>query len=754
MQITTSRWIPQLKTILKPWIPKQVLSFYRQFREPLHLPDRSEVVLFADSQTLPEYTPRYDFSMDVSYDKIEPVTLISTVYNEAKNVTRWLESLRSQRRLPDEIVITDGGSTDGTLEILQRYFDDFPVPLKVISEPGANIARGRNLAIMAASHELIACSDCGSLLDENWLHALTLPFALDPQMGVSAGYYDVLETNTLSCLARRFFGVNLKKIDPQEFLPSGRSLAFRKRLWANAGGYPEWLTDAGEDTLFDLRLKAQPARWAFVPAAQVAWYAPETLRKLLRTYYRYSRGDGETGIAAELYWYKVVELVRIWPRRIVMFLVGLMLTSFWPWSGTLYFSVWCAWSLWRLWIDNRPHAQKLGRKFYPFTLVLEIVGTVQAFAFTLGVMTRSKVRARETVYYRGRLKQILAQHPERRGVIVYPPTHDWGFMFQRPHQIARAFAKQGWLYFFCSANLRTDAIYGLREFEPGLYLTHIPEESFGVLDNPIVYLGSAWNRSWLKYFNDPIVIYDHYDDLIVSGASQNDHQALLQNAEIVVVTARRLWNAVKPQRKDALLIPNGVDIDFIQSARPDENTPPPEDLLPILELAQPIVGYSGALAEWFDYALLARLARDYAELSFVLVGVDYDGSLNRSGVLDLPNIFYLGLKPYTDLFNYVWRFDIAIIPFIVNEITLATSPVKLFEYMACHKPVVVTNLPECRSYSQIFLAKDNDQFADYVSEALQKKGDNTYQMQLDQLAQANTWEVRIQKIISPMLTKM
>ena len=122
---------------------------------------------------------------------------------------------------------------------------------------------------------------------------------LDPQVGVSAGYYDVRETNTLSRLARQFFGVDLAKINPQEFLPSGRSLAFHKELWERAGGYPEWLTDAGEDTLFDVRLKAQAARWAFVPTARAAWYAPDTFRKLLKTYYRYSLGDGETGISAK-----------------------------------------------------------------------------------------------------------------------------------------------------------------------------------------------------------------------------------------------------------------------------------------------------------------------------------------------------------------------------------------------------------------------------------------------------------------------
>ena len=753
--MTNSTWRTRFKTVIKPWIPERLRNFYWQFREPLQLPDRSEVTLFAPPEVLPGYHPRQDLSLSDSPPAAEreSVTLIATIYNEAENLAGWLDSLRMQRRIPDEIVITDGGSTDGTPDILRRYAADFPVPLRVIAAPGANIARGRNLAIEAASHEIIACSDCGSLLDENWLHALTLPFALDPQIGVSAGYYDVLETNALSRLARRFFGVDLDAVDPQEFLPSGRSLAFRKRLWADAGGYPEWLTDAGEDTLFDMRLKAQPARWAFVPAARVSWHAPNTLRKLLKTYFRYSRGDGETGISAELYWYKMVELLRLWPRRLALGLLGVVLLWRLLPLGALYFGSWLAWSLWRLWRENRPYAESLGRRFYPYTLLLEMVGTVQPIAFALGVLARPQIRTLEVDFYQVRLKEILAQHPDCRGVVVYPPTHDWGFMFQRPHQMARAFARQGWLYFYCTANGRTDAVFGFREVERRLYLAQVPPETFGVLKNPVVYLGSAWNRSWLQYFDAPRVIYDHYDDLEISGALPEDHLALLQDAEIVVVTANRLLDAVRPRRGDVLMIPNGVDYAFIQAARPLPGAPPPADLQAILALENPIVGYSGALAEWFDYDILIQAAQRYPAFSFVLVGVDYDGSLTSSGILDMPNIFYLGMKDYAELFEYIWRFDVAIIPFKINDITLATSPVKMFEYMACEKPVITTALPECERYDGLFLAKSGREFESYLVSALESRYDDVYLASIRAVARSNTWEQRATAIIARLAAK-
>jgi glycosyltransferase involved in cell wall biosynthesis len=580
------------------------------------------------------------------------------------------------------------------------------------------------------------------------------PFDLDPQVGVSAGYYDVRETNTLSRLARKFFGVDLTKINPQEFLPSGRSLAFQKKLWEKAGGYPEWLTDAGEDTLFDIRLKAQPARWAFVPSARAAWYAPDTFRKLLKTYYRYSRGDGETGIGAELYWFKIVELLRVWPRRIVMLIAGFLLVDLWPLVGVLFFGTWLAWSILCLWRRNRSYSNTLGVRFYPGTILLEVVGIVQAIGFTLGVSTRQKVRLRETKYYQTKITELIEQYPDRKGIIVYPPTHDWGFMFQRPHQIARAFSQQGWIYFFCTANSRADAVFGFQEVEPGLVLSHVPEDTFRILKNPVVYLGSAWNRSYLEYFDAPKVVYDHYDDLVVSGANQDDHMALINEADIVLVTAQRLLDTVHSLRDDALLIPNGVDYDFINSVRPQTEIAPPDDMLPILTLGQPIVGYSGALAEWFDYDLLARAARKYVTYSFVLVGVDYDGSLERSGLLDFPNIFYLGMKKYVELFEYVWRFDIALIPFKVNDITLATSPVKMYEYMACKKPVVVTDLPECRTFSEIFLAENDSQFVSLIFDAMQQKDNIAFQGKLEKLAQENTWNARVEKISYSLLTKM
>jgi cellulose synthase/poly-beta-1,6-N-acetylglucosamine synthase-like glycosyltransferase len=736
-----------MKKIFKPLIPSQVISFYHEFRKPLALPDRSQVTLFAQPSVLPDYQPRCVISPEFKTDENRgSSSIISTVYNEAKTIGPWLESILAQTLQPNEIVITDGGSTDGTLSILQNYADDFPIPIQIIIEAGANISRGRNLAIAAASHEIIICSDCGSVLEKDWLLEITSPFEIDPKIDVSAGYYDVLVTNTLSRLAKKFFGIDLTKVDPQKFLPSGRSLAFRKRIWKKAGGYPEWLTDAGEDTFFDMRLKAQTAKWGFVPSARVSWYAPDTLRKLLKTYFRYSRGDGETGVSAELYWFKVVELLRLWPLRLAKLLIGIILISQLSWVGIFYFIGWIFWSLFKIFRKDHQTPSNSLVHIILYEILLELVGTVQPVAFGIGVLARSRIKDRKIIYYQNQLLKILESNSDRHGVIVYPPTHDWGFMFQRPHQIARAFAKKDWLYFYCTNNNQSDAVFGFYEVESGLFLAHVPPETFAKLDHPRVILGSAWNRDWLQYFVSPEIVYDHYDDLEISGARLEDHLALLNDSDLILVSAKRLLKSVSRYRDDALFIPNGVDYEFIQTAKPHATETPPKDLKPILELGKPMIGYSGALAKWFDYDLIIKAAHNYPQYSFVLVGVDYDGTLAGSSIIEMPNIYYLGMKAYQELFNYIWRFDIAVIPFEINDITLATSPVKLFEYLACRKPVVTTDLPECRDYSGIFLAKNDTQFIEFLGLAMETRNDKDFIADLNHLAKQNTWEQRITKL--------
>lgn len=345
------------------------------------------------------------------------------------------------------------------------------------------------------------------------------------------------------------------------------------------------------------------------------------------------------------------------------------------------------------------------------------------------------------------LQRILEDSSGNRGVIVYPPTIDWGWMKQRPHHIMSELANQGYLVFFCTMNNRTDSVSGFGKIHNNLYLCGDIRLLYS-LRKPILFIGWTEHHHLMDRFVQPKVIYDYLDDLAVSAGDEITkasarHKKLLDKADIVLTTSSVLNSQVKSQREDALLIPNAVSvIDFKH-----ENTPSiPTDLRRILELNKPIVGYYGALARWFDYKLLDETVVISPEYNFVLIGPDYDGSLIPSRVCERPNVFYLGEKSYDALSNYLYYFDVATIPFEVNEITLATSPVKLYEYFCAGKPVVSTRLPECAQYQEVLLVESSSGFKEAISSALVLSKSQAYQSKVKKIASQNSWEARVREI--------
>lgn len=749
-----TRWILRLITP-RPW-----KDFYHALGEEFAYTDRTQVVLFAGPEILPDYTPRQALDYLPVQDRPPvKVSLISTAWNEADHARSWLESLIQQSRLPDEIVITDGGSTDGTVAIMREFAESSSIPLFVIEAPGANPSRGRNISIEHATYSIIACTDLGCVLDKDWLKNLIAPFEHDPVIAVSAGSYQAIENTEFDKICARMFVADISQIDPQTFFPSGRSLAMKKSVWARAGGYPEWLTLSGEDTLFDFQIKMQSCKWAFVPQAVVAWRPPSPASFVVKKVFRYARGDGEAAILVKNYLYKIKDWLWTHFQRCFILLAVLLSILFlgnrggvpsWLLAVIVGILIYASYRFYRTIRYIRKMYHLTTRQALKFNSLSEMVNTSQIIGFIAGVANRKQVRQRQVEQYQRQLERILAQYPDHQSIIVYPPTHDWGFMFQRPQQIARAFVKKGYLYFYCTKNEKTDACFGFWEVEPGLFLTHVPMEVFSSLQRPIVYIGSAWNRADLQYFSRPQVIYDHYDDLGVSSGRIEDHEALLQGAEVVVVTSKGLLDAVKPQRPDVVFAPNGVDYDWILLNRPKSDADIPLDLKPILQTGHPIIGYSGGMAEWFDYDLLAYLAARRTDLEFVLIGVNYDGSLDRSGVLQYRNVHWLGMKSYDELFRYVWQFDVATIPFKVNEITLATSPIKQFEYMACQKPVVTTALPECKRYPDVLVAETYDQFGKQLDIALKLRTDPDFLARITQIARDNIWDKRVNDILTTL----
>ena len=251
------------------------------------------------------------------------ISLIATVLNEGDNIHHLFNSILAQTRLPDEIVIVDGGSIDDTLATMESYRDQ--LPLRLLQQPGCNISQGRNQAIRAAQGAIIAVTDAGVRLNETWLEKITAPLFQDSDLDVVAGFFHADPQTSFEMALGATTLPAAREIDPASFLPSSRSIAFRKSAAEETGLYPEWL-DYCEDLIFDLRLKAQGANFAFVPDAKVYFRPRSSLRKYLRQYYLYARGDGKANLWLKRHLIRYATYLILMP---MIFLLGAIHSPLW-----------------------------------------------------------------------------------------------------------------------------------------------------------------------------------------------------------------------------------------------------------------------------------------------------------------------------------------------------------------------------------------------------------------------------------------
>jgi glycosyltransferase involved in cell wall biosynthesis len=220
------------------------------------------------------------------------VSLIATVLNAEEHVGGFLASIVAQTRRPDEVVVVDGGSTDGTVDRLRDVEG-----ITVIVEPGANIARGRNLAIAIASHEAIAVADADCAYGPGWLAALLEP--LEAGADVAMGWTEPVVDSLLdACVSSLGFPLSTVEVDAASFMPSARSVAFRREAIEAIGGYPEWLA-IGEDMWVNHRWRERAFDMRLAPDAVAGWHPRGSLGAIWTQYVRYARGDGRAGMYPE-----------------------------------------------------------------------------------------------------------------------------------------------------------------------------------------------------------------------------------------------------------------------------------------------------------------------------------------------------------------------------------------------------------------------------------------------------------------------
>lgn len=218
------------------------------------------------------------------------ISLIITVLNEKDNLSQWFSHIKKQTILPDEIVIVDGGSTDGTWEWLQKQAEENKI-LRVFQEEG-NISHGRNTAITRAQGDIIVATDAGCVYDNTWFQKITEPFLQKNASFVSTAFGPWLEsvdniTKYLISAATTPAPREFKK----DWLPSSRSVAFTKELWQNVGGYPEWIPIC-EDIIFDKKLIKEAGQPFFIRKPLVFWRPRKNFFTYFRQLFKYTKSDG------------------------------------------------------------------------------------------------------------------------------------------------------------------------------------------------------------------------------------------------------------------------------------------------------------------------------------------------------------------------------------------------------------------------------------------------------------------------------
>lgn len=210
-----------------------------------------------------------------------------------------------------------------------------------------------------------------------------------------------------------------------------------------------------------------------------------------------------------------------------------------------------------------------------------------------------------------------------------------------------------------------------------------------------------------------------------------------RGAHIVFASARILAERLKKINPETHYFPNAVDLDAFLSRAPGRV---PNDLA---RIPGPKICYMGTLEIWFDTALLKKIARRRPEWSFILFGAR-GRNFHGQSLLSLPNVYYLGLKKKQDLQGYIAGSDVCIIPFKVNALTRSVSPLKLFEYFACGKPVVSTDLPEVARFAPLVrIAGTSKAFEKVLRESLEEKGKLPRRRMA--MARANSWGRRIEE---------
>ncbi len=616
------------------------------------------------------------------------ISIVVVTYDNRDLNRLCLESLRARTEWPNtETIVVDNGSTDGTPELLTEAAQADPRLRVIQHETNLGFAAACNAGLAAATGEYLVLLNNDTVVTRGWATTLARHLGADPGLGLVGPV-----TNAIANSARVEAGYTGMRDLPQ---------------WAAA-----W-TRAHDGEIFELPMLA-----LFCAAMRRGVF--EQIGPL----------DERFGIGMfedDDYCRRMRDAgYRIACARDA-FVHHWQMASFRKMPRAAYFA---------LFRENRKkYEAKWGRSSAPSP-------------------ERETARPRRESPERPRrqLPALLERIRASRGAVIFLPSIGWQTpLLQRPHHLARVFARKGHVAIFDGSNVG-DRVEGFQEIEPNLFLFGGDGAVLHEVPSPLI---------WALPYNFPLagayprgsrIVYDWIDDLSVFPIGRRtlarNHARALRDASLVVAVSRRLHDEALRTRKDALYLPNGVEYElFASPARPARD----ETFDRFLAGNPPVAGYYGALASWFDDGLLADAAARRPDWRFVLIGPRLDSGPRGKRLRTRDNVLWLGPRDYFALPGYLDAFDVATIPFRLNPITLATSPLKLYEYFAAGKPVVATAMPECEAFPEVAIVRDGREFAEALDRMRAKGKDPLFRAHLRELGRANSWEARVETVLERLV---
>lgn len=246
------------------------------------------------------------------------------------------------------------------------------------------------------------------------------------------------------------------------------------------------------------------------------------------------------------------------------------------------------------------------------------------------------------------------------------------------------------------------------------------------------YFGSLGESIAVYYITDEFSQFSELDSENIARMERD----LCERADVVFVTANTLLETKRRYNPQTHLASHGVDHAHFSRALDESITVPAE----VAGLSPPVLGFFGLIHDWVDLATIAHLATERPDWSIVLIG---KATVDTSALDSLPNVRMLGRKPYEHLPAYCRAFDVALIPFVVNELTHHVNPIKLREYLSAGLPVVSSPLPEVTHYSDTcYLADGADEFLRACERALDEDSDSARKRRCEAMAK-ETWEQKV-----------